>query len=174
MSPASTPAPFSLHSQDNLELDLPSTPKVDKLYQRYRANLQTLASSKKAAQRLYDSISAELEKNKVKYESDLAGDTSSVLTQIHPSKLEKVNEAIDEFNEERKACVKNIKALIDLCSDEDEDGDPRTVDKCTTRLKEIGDIAADLNSKLEAVVSELLRSAAAVCTEKATARCHTG
>ena len=157
-----TPTPFSLHSKDNLELDTShvqvdttSTPKVDRLNKRYKSNLQTLDGTKQSCKRLYDSISAELKKNKEKYVSDQAEDSNAVLTQIHPTNLENLIEAKAEFNEERKRCQKNIRALITLCEDEDEDEEQRTEERCKQRLKHICSIAADLNSKLEAIINEI-------------------
>ena len=136
----------TLNSSTHLELaDLDgSIPKLAVINSAYKAHLHLLYSSKNEAKRLVDSITKQILDNKNKHETELAENPLSVLPQIHDNVLANVYQVMEDFAEEKKTCIGDIKAMIKVATDNDV-VDSRTVDKCRDRLEQIGQISTDLN-----------------------------
>ena len=145
-----------LDNSISLELEGPDTPDIPRfktLNKVYEMQLQSLYASKKKAYKLFNDVSKQILDNKLRFEQE-----GGPLSQIQPRVLQRLYIVMDEFDENKKTSINNIKAMTDcLVADNDNPVDNRMLTKCKGKIAMIEQMSIDLSAKGETLTTVLYK-----------------
>ena len=126
-----------------LEIEEPDTtiPKFNSLNEVYEMELVSLYAAKKRAYQLFALVNKQiLEKE-----------------EIQPRVLNRLYAVMDDFEENKRTSMSNIKAMTDFAKDNIDKVDKRMLSKCKAKIKSMEEQSSDLITKGESLTSVLFK-----------------